>query len=175
MANPFYLIWQQAGTLLRGNDGVQWVDGELGYPIVYPGVTTNAQNLTLQSSAAFNLGLDTLINVCFFLTGSDVAMVQEEWPYLGDAYIPARPETNGGFEISFDNGSTWIRFNKTTGYQADRSTWIPLSELAVGSSGFAGVISPYDSASVAVRFVIPPGVTISKILDIQLSVDFEVV
>ena len=71
MANPFYLIWQEGTTVLEGYANGDWIDGQLTFPIVFPGVTTAAQALSLSSSASVNLTFETLINVAFYLTGSD--------------------------------------------------------------------------------------------------------
>ena len=40
MAKPFYLIWQEGTTVLEGYDGANWIDGQLTFPIVFPGITT---------------------------------------------------------------------------------------------------------------------------------------
>jgi len=174
MTNPFYLIWRQNGTLIQGYDGTAWVSTGLTFPIIFPGTTTDGQAISLQTSAAINGTFETLISVGFYLVGSDVPAVQNEWPYLGDVYTPTRPEMSGGFEISFDGGSTWTRFSKTVGVESNRSTWIPLSELAIGSTGIAGQLGAFDAANLLVRYVVPPQVTLTKVLDIQLAAGFEV-
>jgi hypothetical protein len=175
MANPFYLIWQEGSTVLEGYSNGDWIDGQLTFPIVFPGVTTPAQALSLSSSASTNLTFETLINVAFYLTGSDAPVVQDEWPYLTDAYGNATPAVTGGVEISFDNGLTWNRFSNTVGLASTPSTWLALPQEAVGSVGTAGQIGAFDTAHMLVRYVIPPSVTLTKILDVQLQVDCDVV
>jgi hypothetical protein len=162
--SSFNLVWSQNSENIS----------QLTFPITFPGVTTDGLPVLLLTSAALNQTFETLTSVAFYLIGSDVPVVQGEWPYLGNAYSPARPDLNGGFEISFDGGNTWKRFNKTLGWQSDRSTWISLDQEAIGSAGFTGQLGPYDVANLVVRYVIPPGVTLSKILDVQLAVGCEV-
>jgi hypothetical protein len=175
MAKPFYLIWQEGTTVLEGYDGANWIDGQLTFPIVFPGVTTTLLALSLSSSASVNLTFETLINVAFYLTGSDAPTVQGEWPYITDAYGNATASVTGGVEISFDNGLTWNRFSNTVGLESTPSTWLPLPQEAVGSVGTAGQIGAFDTAHMLVRYVIPPSVSLTKVLDVQLQVDCDVV
>jgi hypothetical protein len=81
----------------------------------------------------------------------------------------------GGVEISFDNGLTWNRFSNTVGLARTPSTWLVLPQEAVGSVGTAGQIGAFDTAHMLVRYVIPPSVTLTKILDVQLQIDCDVV
>ena len=171
---PFYLVWGQNSAQLKGYDGQQWVEGQLAFPVSFPGDTTDPQFITLQSSAAKNQTFETLIGVGFYLIGADAPMVQTQWPYLGNGYSPARPSLNGGFEISFDGGQSWTRFTTSVGWQQNRSTWIPLPQIAIGSVGLAGQLSPYDVAHLAVRYVLPPNLSLNKVLDVQLAVGFEI-
>lgn len=171
---PFYLVWGQNTNMLKGFDGQNWVEGQLTFPISFPGDVSDPQFFSLQSSAAKNQTFETLIGVGFYLIGADVAAVQGEWPYLGNSYSPARPDFNGGIEISFDGGLSWIRFTTTAGWKADRSTWIPLPEIALGAAGLAGQLSPYDIASLTIRYVLPPNLSMNKVLDVQLAVGFEI-
>jgi hypothetical protein len=174
MANPFYLIWQQNGQLLRGYQNGEWVEGQLTFPIAFPGVTTDPQIITLQTSAAANQTYETLVDVGFYLVGSDVAMVQGQWPYLGDTYTPPQAQLNGGFEISFDGGNTWTLFTNTAGVANQPSTWIPLVATAIGSNGVNGQLGAFDVATLNVRYVIPPQVNLTKVLDVQLAAGFDI-
>ena len=175
MASPFYLIWKQGLNILRGYEGSQWIDGQLTFPIIYPGMTTAAQAITLSSSAAFNQTFETMTDVAFYLTGTDVPTVQGQWPYLTDSLGQVTPESTGGFEISFDGGTIWTRFSNTVGLLTLPATWIALPQVAVGFAGSAGQIGAFDMAHLLVRYVIPPSVTLTRILDIQLAVDCDVV
>jgi hypothetical protein len=133
MAKPFYLIWQEGTTVLEGYDGANWIDGQLTFPIVFPGITTTPLALSLSSSASVNLTFETLINVAFYLTGSDAPTVQGEWPYITDAYGNATASVTGGVEISFDNGLTWNRFSNTVGLE---STPLHMAAASSGSGWF---------------------------------------
>jgi hypothetical protein len=175
MANPFYLIWQQGSTVVEGFDGTNFIDGQMGFPISFPGTTTDAQAVSLRSSAQINQTFETLVNVAFYLNGSDAAMVQGQWPYIEDAYGNPSAEVTGGFEVSFDNGGSWTRFSNTVGLKSTPSTWLEMPQSAVGSVGLAGQIGAFDTARMLVRFVIPPSVNLSRILDIQLAVDCDVI
>jgi hypothetical protein len=73
------------------------------------------------------------------------------------------------------NGLTWNRFSNTVGLQSTPSTWLPLPQEAVGSVGTAGQIGAFDTAHMLVRYVIPPSVSLTKVLDVQLQVDCDVV
>lgn len=166
MSNPFQLVWRDSsGKVLE----------RMTFPITYPGVVTDSFLLSLQSSAASNLTFESLINVAFYLIGSDVGMVQGRWPYITDAYGDASDTVTGGFEASFDNGLTWSRFSKTVGWQADPTTWITLPAASVGFAGVAGQISALESARLMVRYVIPPSVNIARALDISIAVDCDIV
>jgi hypothetical protein len=175
MVTPFYLIWQRDDLLLRGRTNQTWVDGQATFPISFPGRKTEALPLTLRSSARDSHTFETLKSVQFYLTGTDVPIVQEEWPTLGDAFTPVRPELSGGFEVSFDRGRSWTRFSSTVGHASDPATWVSLPALAVGLNGVTGQLGPFDQAHLLVRYVIPPQAADFKIFDIQLAVDFDIV
>ena len=172
---PFYLIWKRGDTLLRGYEESAWVDGSLVFPITFPGRTSAAVPITLQSSARDTRTFETLQNIRLYLTGTDVSLVQETWPYYGDTCTPSRPELNGGFEVSFDHGRSWTRFSKTVGYEPDPSTWVSIPTTAVGLSGLTGQLGPFDQAHLLVRYTVPQQTTVFKVLDIQLAADFDVV
>ena len=41
-------------------------------------------------------------------------------------------------------------------------------------SGVAGQLGAFDTANLLVRYVVPPQVTLTKVLDVQLAVGFEI-
>jgi hypothetical protein len=172
---PSYLIWSQNGTILRGYQSGAWVNGSLVYPIAFQGSASATESITLQSSAASGGSLETFRNVKLYLTGDpgDIAVVQGVWPYFGNAYSPPRPEMNGGFEISFD-GSTFIRFSKEVGYEADPNTWITLPALSMGQGGADGVLGAFQAAQIYVRYTVPSVASVYKTLNIQLAVDCDI-
>jgi hypothetical protein len=173
---PFYLIWNQNGTLLRGYQGDSWVDGSLIFPINFPGKITEALQVTLQSSARANNTLETLTNVKLYLTGDpgDLAVVQGVWPYLSNSYTPARAEMNGGLEISFD-GVNYTRFTNEVGLESDPSTWITLPAISIGQSGQDGILGPFDMATLTLRYNVPAAASMFKVFNIQLAADCDVV
>jgi hypothetical protein len=139
----------------------------------------------LNSSANANGTFDILSGVKFYLTGAtaDLAIVQSQWPNLGLAFNPPRPELNGGLQISFD-GTTWTTFSTVetgvsgsvgVGDQNDPTTWLLLPAISIGLSGADGTLGPYDIATMSLRCVIPDSVTNYQIFDINLAVDCDVV
>lgn len=174
-----YLIWSKNGTRLRGlassNPDV-WLDGNLTFPIAFPGAPSATEVITLQTSSAAEGTLETFKNIRLYLTGdpADIAVVQGLWPTFGDAYTPARPEMNGGFEVSFD-GSNYIRFSNQVGWEDDPTTWITLPATAIGLNGADGTLGPYDTARMYVRYVIPSVASVYKTFNIQLAADVDIV
>jgi hypothetical protein len=141
-------------------------------PVSFPGTITPPQAVQLRSSAIDTQTFESLSRVQFYLRGPDAAEVQRAWPYAGD---PTRQsELDGGFEISFDGGNRWIRFNLQTGLQSDPSTWITLPAFAVGEQGQDGLLSPYDIAHLSLRYVIPPSGSINKVYDVVLAASFDI-
>jgi hypothetical protein len=114
-----------------------------------------------------------LKSVKIFLTGdpSDINMVQNVWPTLGGAN---RPELNGGYDISFDFGRTYTRFDSTHGLESDSTTWIVLPSESIGLQGQDGVLTAFDTAHMLVRVVVPPGDIEYKSFDIRLAMDFDI-
>jgi hypothetical protein len=167
----FYLIWQQNDKVLRGQENGSWADGALTFPVSFPGRYSDALLITLRSSARDSHTFETLNNVKLFLLGSDVPVVQKQWPVL-DA---TRPEMNGGFEISFDNGRNYIRFDANNGLETNPATWITIPASAIGLDGADGILGPFDQAHFLVRYKVPPQVTLFKVLDIRLAASFDVV
>ena len=145
------------------------------FPITFPGRITEALPLRLRSSAWDIQSLQILTNVRLYLTGAGVPIVQELWPTYGDAYTPARPELNGGFELSFDSGRTWTRFSKTVGHQDDPATWVVVPACAIGLDGQDGVLGPFDQARLLARYVIPPQADQFQVFDIRLAVDVDII
>lgn len=170
-----YFVWSQNSNLLRGRKNGAWVDGDLVFPIAFPGGPSATETITLQSSSSAEGTLETFRDVKLYLTGdpADIAVVQGLWPYIGDAYIPSRDEMNGGLEISFD-GSNFLRFSKEVGYEADPSTWITLPAMSIGQNGQNGVLGAYDTAEFYVRYIIPTVASVYKTLNIQLAADADI-
>lgn len=175
MISPSYFVWKQNGLLLRGrlNDG--WVDGNLAFPVGFPGVPNTTQTLLLSSSASSEGTLETFRNVKLYLTGDpgDIAIVQGLWPTYGNSYNPPRTEINGGLDISFD-GANYTRFSSTVGWEADPSTWLTLPAVAIGLNGTDGVLGAYDSAQILIRFTIPYVADLFKTYNIQLAADADI-
>jgi hypothetical protein len=172
---PSFIVWSQNGKLLRGFKDGAWVDGNLVFPIAFPDSPSETESITMQSSSSTTGSLETFRNLKLYLTGdpADIAVVQGLWPVLGNAYTPARPEMNGGFEISFD-GSNYLRFSKTVGWEKDPSTWITLPATAIGQNGQDGTLGAYDTAQLYVRYWIPGVASVYKTFDIQLAADFDI-
>lgn len=172
---PFSLVWKRGDQVLRGPDGLTRVEGRAEFPITFPGRVAEAVPLLLGSSARDSHTFETLTNVRFYLTGTDVPTVQGLWPSVGDAFTPARPELNGGFELSFDQGRSWTRFSPTVGNEAVPATWVPLPAIAVGLNGIDGQLGPFDQAHLLVRYAVPSLIVDFKVFDIQLAVDCDIV
>lgn len=162
---PFQLIWTDASnnTLTQAT-----------FPISFPGVITPPQQLQVHSNAAALQTFETLIDVKFYLTGTaaDVNTVQNVWTTLGPAN---QPQLNGGYDISFDYGQTYSRFNATTGVQSKPLTWIPLPAKAVGIQGANQTLGAFDIAHLMIRMVIPPGITQFQKMDVRLGMDFDII
>ena len=177
MASSFYLIWQKGDKIIRGNDGTDWVDGSLTFPIAFPGKDSDTIPVTLHTSARDTQTFETLIGVKLYLTGSqaDISLVQQQWPYMGNAYSPIRPELNGGFEISFNGGRSFQRFSKEVGNEAEPASWVPLAAEAVGANGIDGQLGPFDVAYLLVRYRLPPQISSFRVFNVQLAADFDIV
>ncbi len=200
-ATPFNLIWSQNGSIIRGYQNEAYIEGSLVFPVTFPGNITDAQTITLNSSAQADGTLDILSGVKLYLVGdpTDLNTVQGYtpsaafppptggwplgWPNLGAAFSPARPEMNGGLQISFD-GNNWTTFSSVqagapgsigVGDQSDPSTWILLPAAAIGTGASNGIIGPYDMATIYLRYMIPATDIVFKVFDIQLAVDCDIV
>jgi len=200
MTAPFNLLWSQNGTVIHGGA----VTGSLVFPVMFPGVTSQVQQITLSSSALTNGTFDILSGVKFYLTGdpTDLNTVQgftppgivpEDgwpvgWPNLGNVSTVARPELDGGLQISFDGlhwdpplGATFSAVQAAApgsvgvGDQNDPTTWLLLPASAIGLNGADGILGPYDIATLYLRYVIPNSVTDYQLFDISLAIDADVV
>jgi hypothetical protein len=169
--SPFYLIWQYNDAVIRGQQDGSWVDGELTFPVSFPGEYSSALRVTLRSSARDTGTFETLQGLKLYLQGSDAAVVQQQWPVIS----ADRPELNGGFEISFDNGRTYTRFDATHGLESNVSTWLTVPASAIGLDGQNGILGPFDQAHFLVRYRIPPTATLFGKLDIRLAAGFDIV
>jgi hypothetical protein len=174
--NPSYLTWSQDGVMVQGYQDGEWVNSGLVFPVGFPGTQSVTSTITLASSAAAEGTLETFQNVRLYLAGDpdDIAMIQETWPTYGNAYNPARPELNGGLQISFD-GVTYTTFSETVGNQADPSTWILLPSIAMGQGTTDGVLAPYDVAQFYIQFLIPSLADVFQTYNIQLAADVDII
>lgn len=172
MTLPFQIIWSDESR--NEIKGPSLPNGLIWLPIGFPSTTSPIQSLQIRSNAQDLQTYEILSNVKFFLTGDpgDVNIVQNIWTSYGDVN---KPELNGGFELSFDFGRTYIRFNPTIGVESKPDTWILLPTSAVGSQGIEGILGAFDIAHVIVRYIIPPGATQFKTLDVHLGIDFDVI
>lgn len=162
---PFQLVWSDVSNNILTS---QW------FPIAFPATTSQPRQLQVRSNAAALQTFETLTGVKFYLTGdpTDVNTVQNIWPSLGGV---DKPELNGGIEISFDFGRTYIRLDLTHGLESDPSTWIDLPVEAVGTQGAAKTLGAFDTAHLIVRYIVPPGAIQFKQLDIRLALDFDII
>lgn len=165
MADPFQIIWLDGS----GNPLPAAV-----FPIQFPGTTTPPQLVQMRTNAAHLQTYETLEGVAFFLVGDtdDLNIVQNVWPTLGGS---SQSGLNGGYEISFDSGRTFVRFDATHGVQSDKSTWITLPAEAIGSQGIIGTLGAFDTAHLIVRAVVPPGATDFRSFAIQLGAGFDII
>lgn len=164
-APAFYLVWDQGLGVLIGKVNGVFQQNEAVQGISFPGNSTIPVNVSLASSAKDNQTFDTLRNVKLYLTGdpTEIATVQTVWPTQG-----------GGLLISYDGGRTYSTFSTTYGYEANPSTWPLLPAVSVGLNGQDGVLGPFDSANMVLKYVIPEQATQYQIYDVSLTADFDV-
>jgi hypothetical protein len=166
MSTPgFYLVWSQSTVTLVGQVSGSFVQEEAIQGISFPGSTTTPLSINLASCARELNTFDNLINVKLYLTGDSdqIKIIQSDWPAIG-----------GGLQISFDGGRTYNTFTTTYGYQATPSTWVLLPAEAIGLNGNAGTLSPFDSANLLLRYIIPTSAVDYDIFQIALTADFDV-
>lgn len=161
---PFQIIWSDVANNVLTQSWFQ---------IGFPNTSSLPQQLQVRSNAAALRTFETLTGVKLYLTGNpvDLNVVQNIWPTLGGV---TRPELNGGYDISFDFGRTYIRFDSTHGLESNPGTWITLPVEAIGQQGTAGVLGAFDAAHLVVRVVVPPGAVDFRKLDVQLTMDFDI-
>lgn len=165
MSTPFQLIWSDVSNNVLTTD---W------FPVAFPGTTSVPLQLQVKSNASALQTYEVLEGVKFFLTGDadDVDIVQNVWPGLGG---PNKPELSGGYEVSFDFGRTYIRFDSLHGLESSPSTWITLPSEAVGAGGLDGTLGPFDTAHLIVRVVVPPGADQFRAMHLRLGMDFDII
>jgi hypothetical protein len=160
-----YLNWSQGNSILIGLDNLIFQEDQALLGITFPTQSTVPINVRM-SSSSHDLGtFDTFRNVKLYLTGAanQIAIVQGLWPTQG-----------GGLLISYDGGKTYTPFTTTYGYEADPTTWVLLPAVAVGLGGHDGILGPFDSANLVLKYVIPEQATQYDIYDVQLTADFDV-
>lgn len=161
-----YINWTQgSGVLIGLNSSRVFIETEAVAGISFPNNSTVPLNVMMASSARDLGTFDTLINVKLYLTGDpdEINTVQNIWPNQG-----------GGLFISYDGGKTYTVFSSTYGYKTTPSTWVPLPAACLGLGGVEGILSPFSSANLVLKFVIPEQATQYQIYDIQITADFDV-
>lgn len=165
LAPGVYLNWTQGNNILIGLNNLVFQENPALLGITFPTQSTTPINVRMASSS-HNLGtFDTFKNIKLYLTGNinQIAIVQGLWPTQG-----------GGLFISYDGGKTYKVFSTTYGYESDPTTWILLPAVAVGLGGQDGILGPFDSANLVLKYVIPEQATQYDIYDVQLTADFDV-
>lgn len=158
---PYKLIWTSNGVPATA---------EIYFSVSFPATTSTFITLNMSSPASTNNTTETLENVSFFLDGPDATLLQS-WTTISGT----QTNLNGGVQVSFDSGNTWITFNSLNGLKSDSSTWIELPGLAVSTIAQNGVLAPYDSATILLRLVIPPSFSDYRVLTFLLGVDFDII
>ena len=165
MSVPFQIIWSDEFNNILTSDS---------FGICFPATTSQAQQIQMASNSLALQTFETLINVSFFLTGdtNDVNTVQNIWPTIADS---SNAQLNGGAEISFDSGQTFIRFDATHGNKSKPATWIPLPAEAIGFGAVDQTLGSFDKAHIIYRYVIPPGASQFGKLNVVLSAGFDII
>ena len=139
------------------------------FDVTYSGRTSDSLELSFSSPAILLGTTEVLSSVKLYLDGPDVDVLNS-W-----TYISSKVNLNGGVEISFDDGRVWTRFSPTVGNKAMPSTWVTLPGEAIGSLGVDGTLNPFDTATILLRLVVPPGFTDYRILAFYIGVDYDVI
>lgn len=164
MSKPFAIVWTDEFNNVLTTEA---------FAISFPATTSQPQQIQVASNAASLQTYETLIDVAFFLTGDpdDINIIQSIWPTIGG---DSNTQLNGGAEISFDSGQTFIRFDVSHGKKEDSTTWIPLPAAAIGFGAVEQTLGPFDRGHLIFRYVIPPGATQFKKFNITLSMGFDI-
>jgi len=162
MPSDFSFIWTKDGVEAYGPDTS---DG-WRFPISFAGAMTDPVNFVLTTTALASQNYETAHNLKFYLAGAaaDVDLVQNQWP-----------AQSGGLDISFDRGQSWTRFSPTAGLFSVPATWLMLPVGATGHATQDGVLDPFDTAQLMLRFVIPAQWTGTRLLSLQLGIDCDIV
>lgn len=160
-----YLNFTQSQAILIGLQNTVFVENEAIQGISFPSNQTIPINVRMSSSSHDLQTFDTFIKVKLFLTGDpdEINTVQAIWPTQG-----------GGFQISYDGGKTYTTFTITYGYEANPATWVLLPASSIGLGGADGILGPFDSANLVIKYVIPEQANQYQIYDIQLTADFDI-
>lgn len=167
MVTPgFYLVWTQGSTVLVGKTNLVFGETEAIQGISFPSNETIPVNVRMASSARDHQSFDTLRSVKLYLTGDpdQIATVQSVWPSQG-----------GGLKISYDGGRSYTTFTTTYGYEANPATWILLPAQSIGLGGADGILGPFDSANLVLKYAIPQQANQFQVYDVALTADFDVV
>jgi len=171
----------QTGQIVyRGGDFTQstWLQQPLIEGVLFPAQYSEVFTIVLRnpatdyrlaaqlSGASVSGNVQTYANIRLYLTGDSAAEVQTVWPAL-----------DGGYEISFNQGLTWIRFDTTHGLESDPSTWIPLPGCAVADGapdGQLGPFPPLNQATLQVRVKVPFNVSQFGLYKLSLGIDLDI-
>jgi len=172
---PLNLIWKFNGNTIR--DGS--TDGSLIHPINFPGVTGDTQEVSLQTTAQADQTFASLTGLQLYLQGDpgQLDILLNVWP----AYNLARPDLNGGLEISFDGGASFHRFGfcplcqERHGDPEDPSTWLTVPAVAISPSDGDGVLGAFATVRMLLRYRIPPQADQFQIFKVRLEATFDVI
>jgi hypothetical protein len=156
----FSLQWFQNGTISNNS---------IYFNVSYPNRTSDVLTVSFQSPAN-NLGTQEILTGTSLYLDGEAASLLLSWTTISN-----KANLNGGLQVSFDLGETWTTFSPTAGNKANKSTWILLPASAIGSLGVAGILNPYDSATISLRVVVPPSFSNYGVLNFNIGVDFDVI
>jgi hypothetical protein len=132
------------------------LDNALSFGVVVPGQTIGPLTVDLQSSTFLQGTMYVLSGIQFYLDGdaATVALLNTTWPAM-----------NGGIELSFDDGQTWIRFTQP-------GQRIPLPPTSVLDQ--LGQLQPAETAQFLLRLVVPAAANPNGLNQLRLGVEFDV-